>query len=155
MEEIETDRRKNRNLRRRVSDKVEDQLFDRLTKLEENHMTMGKTLTKVEIIVENSVSLIERFENTLDRMANTLGELNITITKINQKVDDNSKDIVEVEGNLIKVGDKLKTLDDKGKIDFLQLVKDNFAKYIFGGGIIGAILLYLDHLLDTWISLKK
>jgi hypothetical protein len=88
-------------------------------------------------------------------MANTLGELNITITKINQKVEDNSKDIELVEGSVIRVGDKLKSLDDKGKIDFLQLIKDNFAKAVLGGGFIGALLFYLDHLIDTWLSLKK
>lgn len=135
--------------------RAEDALLERLTRLEESHIIMNRTVTKLETVVESSVALIERFENTLDRMANTLGELNITITKINQKVEDNSKDIAEVEGNVIKVGEKVEALDDKGKIDFLQLVKDNFAKAILGGGAIGALLIYLDHLLDTWISLKK
>jgi chromosome segregation ATPase len=149
-----TDRREY-NRKRRQEDREEYFISERLSKLEEGYNNMSKSIAKVETVVENSIGLIERFENVLDRMTITLSELNTTITKINGDVKENTKDINGMGSSINDVKSSIRVLEDRGKIDFLVIIKDNFAKVVLGGGALGFILYWIDHVLDAWLSLKK
>ena len=120
--------------RRRNTDEGTEEIIARLGRLEENYYKMSLTVVKLETIVENFSNLVERFDTTLDKMNGTLNGLNITIVKINGKVDDNTVEIGELKDGLASVKKSVKDVDDKGKIDFLQVIKDNTAKFVFGGG---------------------
>ena len=153
-EEEYTERRT--NLKRRMTDRnFDDIILGRLIILEDGYNIMNKTINKLEVVVENSIGLIERFENVLDRMTVTLSELNTTITKINSDVRENTKDINGMGSSISEVKTSIRVLEDRGKIDFLVIIKDNFAKVVLGGGALGFILYWIDHVLDAWLSLKK
>lgn len=137
--------------RRRIDTENSSVLLDRVSSLEESHKLMEKAITKIDIVVENSISLIEKFENTLDRMTMTLGELNTTITKINGDVRENTKDINGINSSINEVKSTMRVIEDRGKIDFLVIIKENFAKLVLGGGALGLILYYIDHLIDSWL----
>jgi uncharacterized coiled-coil protein SlyX len=137
--------------RRKIDTENSSVLLDRISSLEESHKLMEKTITKIDIVVENSISLIERFENTLDRMTMTLGELNTTIAKINGDVRENTKDINGINSSINEVKSTMRVIEDRGKIDFLVIIKENFAKVVLGGGALGFILYYIDHLIDSWL----
>lgn len=140
---------------RREIDRIEHKIIiDRLEKIEIGYSEMEKTIVKLETNVTGFEKLVNRFENVLDRMTNTLGELNTTIIKINSKVETNTGHLANMAGRIDNVDARISAVDSKGKIDFLQLVKDNMGKFLFGGGALALAIYWIDHIVDSYMIAK-
>ena len=140
--------------RRRKNDKEWEEVLSRLVRLEDSYSKVSLTVVRLETMVENFSNLVERFENILERTNSTLNGLNLTIVKINGRVVENTEDIDELQKGISSVRDKVRLVDEKGKIDFVKLISENLGKFIFGGGAIAAIAFWVDHLIDTYLKSK-
>jgi predicted RNA-binding protein with EMAP domain len=140
--------------RRRQEDRDLQEILSRLNRLEDSYYKISSTVVRLETIVENFSKLVERFNDTLDKMTDSLNGLNVSIVKINGRVEDNTIEITDMKTSLITVRKSIKDVDDKSKIDFLQIVSQNLGKFIFGGGIFTGIIMWIDHLVDTYLKVK-
>lgn len=132
----------------------EEHILQRVGRLEDGYQKMSATIIRLETVVEIFSKATEKFENTLEKTNKTLNDLNSTILIISNNVADNTSEISEMKGELVSANAKIKAVDEKSKIDFLKIVSDNLGKFLFGGGLLGIIVFWIDHMLDTYLTGK-
>jgi predicted nucleic acid-binding Zn-ribbon protein len=134
--------------------RLEETQDKRLLKLEGGQEASNVTIVRLEVMVDNFSHLVERFENILLDTNKTLKDLNLTIVTINGETKGNAEKIKDLEEDVTSVKKDIKAIDEKGKVDFLQIISANSGKFIFGGGLIGAVAFWIDHLIDTYLKTK-
>lgn len=119
-------------------DKIE---YTDIKELRETTNTLGRKMEKNELLIDQVVKSNEKLANVMDTIKEAMAEITAnlrdgnrisqelteTVSKLNDKV-------VKVEGdvknNLTKVNDRIDKIDDKGKVDLLTWLKDNWFKLV-------------------------
>lgn len=138
--------------RRKAPNEEHQQMIQRLSVMEDKYEKVSVSVARLEVMVDNFISLVERFESILNKTNDTLNGLNITIVRINSRTEENTIRIDKHGKEIEKVTEKLNSIDDKGKVDLIQLFKDNFLKFVFGGGILTLITLFVDKIVDSYMK---
>lgn len=98
-----------------VKEKIDDH-EGRLRVLEETSIRYG-------MLVETCTKAFEKLDTTMDSVAIAMSEMKSAITTLDTKVDKSDE-------NIKIIGEKVDSLEEKGKFDYSQWIKDNFTKII-------------------------
>jgi len=83
-----------------------------------------------DMLTESCVKALDKLDTTMDKVINTMGEMSISMVKMQEGITKIDSNIKENDDSIKALADKVDSIEEKGKIDWQQWVKDNFTKLI-------------------------
>lgn len=105
---------------------------------------------KIDRISDNNLvleTILKRLEDDSVVQKQTNAEMNKTMLSIQGAMSEITYNIRELNTRLVStdkkissVSDKVEEIDEKSKVDFLEIIKAKIVPFLFGGGFIYAIV---------------
>lgn len=112
----------------------------RLGKLEDRVNIIDKNGAVMEVLVKNGQEIQDQFSGALDKFSTVISNVEKTLIGLQNEIKLTRDDV----GTLKKT---VEIIEDKGKIDWMLLIKENLGKlisgFILGGGVIAGIFVLL------------
>lgn len=102
---------------------MDENAKERFDDHEERIRYLEEKTIRNDILTQTCTKAFEKLDNTMDSIAIIMTKMEGSINSLSEKVDGSEKKIVAI-------GKKVDALEEKGKFDYQQWVKDNFTKVI-------------------------
>ena len=137
--------------------------FDTEEKLTKSIVDLSETMTQVRISMGSIQSEVKSHSDIIQKMSDAIEEMRtshaavLTLQnqmnehektglesrkRINERIDHTNNDLGEVKKTVKTLEDRVKSVDDKGKVDLVK-IGTNLFLYIFGGGGMFALLFWI------------
>jgi hypothetical protein len=118
----------------------QEDMEKRLGKLEDRVNVIDKNGAVMEVLVKNGQEIQDQFSGALEKFSNVISNVEKTLIGLQNEIKLTRDDV----GTLKKT---VEIIEDKGKIDWMLLVKENLGKlitgFILGGGVIAGVVVLL------------
>jgi hypothetical protein len=118
----------------------QEDMEKRLGKLEDRVNIIDKNGAVMEVLVKNGQEIQDQFSGALDKFSTVISNVEKTLIGLQNEIKLTRDDV----GTLKKT---VEIIEDKGKIDWMLLIKENLGKlisgFILGGGVIAGIFVLL------------
>jgi len=118
----------------------QEDMEKRLGKLEDRVNIIDKNGAVMEVLVKNGQEIQDQFSGALDKFSTVISNVEKTLIGLQNEIKLTRDDV----GTLKKT---VEIIEDKGKIDWMLLIKENLGKlisgFILGGGVIAGIVVLL------------
>jgi uncharacterized coiled-coil protein SlyX len=84
--------------------------------------------------LESSNVILERLSVVIDKLSDAVAQIQITLVTMGNKLTENSDDIAGVKNDVGKLKESVEEVDEKGKFDFIKIIRDNAIPLMLGGG---------------------
>lgn len=112
-------------------------IMGKIDKLESRVNEMDKALGINEVIMERNNVVIDKLSKVMDKFSEAIRSIETTLTDMQNEIRCNSDATTQVKVQVDDLKKKVDEADNKSKIDFIKLIKDNFI------GIIGMLYIIL------------
>lgn len=110
-----------------------DDMEKRINKLEDRVNVLDKNGAVMEVLLKNGQDIQNQFSNALDKFSGVITGVEKTLLQIQGEAKTTKDDLSELDK-------KVEALEEKGKIDWMLIVKQNLGKLmagvVLGGGFI-------------------
>ena len=96
--------------------------------------------------LEASNIILERLSSVIDKLSDAITQIQITLVTMGDKLTHNSDDIADVKSDIGKLKQSIDSVDDKSKVDLIQIFKDHAIPFVLGGGLAYVLSLLMEYL---------
>lgn len=114
----------------------------RVARLENKLGDLDKNTGILSALFERSVASQDKFSDMVGKLNETMSDLKMTMSSMQTEIKDTMEQICETRKEISAMKDSIHKVEEKGKIDWMDLVKQNIVKVILGGGLIIAIITW-------------
>lgn len=124
---------------------MDEDMAKRINKLEDRVNVLDKNGAVMEVLLKNGQDIQNQFSNALDKFSGVITGVEKTLLQIQGEAKTTKDDLSELDK-------KVEALEEKGKIDWMLIVKQNLGKLmagvVLGGGFIAGFAVLVSKLVN-------